>query len=131
MEAIEIHYRKILSAQTYRLEAVSFTKPDGKGGRHEQKNEVYFRRDAVAVLLVDREKEEFILGRQFWLPVFVNPQGEADGYLLEAVPDSLRLGNRPSRHTDLLRGRAYTRHTERILLVSALNLFLFARNLSF
>ena len=97
MEQIHILNRKTLSAQTYRLEEISFTKPGLDGDRHEQKNDVYFRPDAVAVLLVDKEKEEFILTRQLRLPVFLNPQDEAGGYLLEACAGLIEQGESPEQ----------------------------------
>lgn len=48
---------------------------------HEQTNEVYFRPDAVAVLLVDAKAQTFLLARQFRLPAFLN--GSEKGYLVE------------------------------------------------
>jgi len=97
MEAINIEDRKILSDASYRLEELSFTKPDLNGGKHTQTNEVYFRPDAVAVLLVDRAKQEFILARQFRLPAFLNQHGLADGYLMEACAGLIEDGESPEQ----------------------------------
>ena len=95
MEAIKIKNRKILADQSYRLEEISFTKPDLQGKEHSQRNEIYFRPDAVAVLLVDKAKQEFILARQLRLPVFLNPQTGTDGYLLETCAGLIEDGESP------------------------------------
>jgi GDP-mannose pyrophosphatase NudK len=97
MEEIKIGDRRILSDANYRLEEISLTKPDLDGVRHSQKNEVYFRPDAVAVLLVDKAKREFILARQLRLPVFLNPHGAADGYLLEVCAGLIEDGESPEQ----------------------------------
>jgi len=97
MKQIMIKNRKLLSNENYRLEEIDFIKPDTDGNGHEQKNEVYFRPDAVAVLLVNMEKEEFILTRQLRLPVLLNPQDEADGYLLEVCAGLIEQGESPEQ----------------------------------
>jgi len=97
MKQIMIKNRKLLSNATYRLEEIDFIKPDTDGNGHEQKNEVYFRPDAVAVLLVNMEKEEFILARQLRLPVLLNPHEGADGYLLEACAGLIEQGESPEQ----------------------------------
>jgi GDP-mannose pyrophosphatase NudK len=95
MENIKIIDRKVLTDETYRLEEIIFTKPGLDGKVHEQKNEIYFRPDAVAVLLIDKQKEEFILARQIRLPVFLNPQKFSDGYLIEACAGLIEEGEDP------------------------------------
>jgi GDP-mannose pyrophosphatase NudK len=64
MEEIKIVSRAVISDKAYRLEEITFTKPGLDGAGHEQNNEIYFRPDAVSVLLVDRHKQVFILARQ-------------------------------------------------------------------
>jgi len=48
---------------------------------HDEENEVYYRPDAVGVLLVDEKKKLLLLTRQFRLPAFLN--GSESGYLVE------------------------------------------------
>jgi GDP-mannose pyrophosphatase NudK len=92
MEKININKREILSEQTYRLERISFTKPGLEKPGQQLEYEVYFRPDAVTVLLVDHQNEEFILASQIRLPVYLNPQGKARGYLLEACAGLMEEG---------------------------------------
>lgn len=95
MGVIKIESRKTISDHTYRLEEIVFTKSGLDHKIHEQKNEVYFRPDGVAVLLVDVIKEEFILIKQVRLPVFLNPQGTNGGYLIEACAGLIEPGEDP------------------------------------
>lgn len=97
MKQIMIRNRKLLSNEKYKLEEIDFTKPNIEGNSHQQKNEVYFRPDAVAVLLVDTEKEEFILTKQLRLPVLLNPQEGADGFLLEVCAGLIENGESPEQ----------------------------------
>jgi GDP-mannose pyrophosphatase NudK len=95
MSTIDLINRKILSNGKYQLEEVTFTKPGLDGNKHEQKNEIYFRPDAVAVLLVDKQNEEFILTRQIRLATYLNPHDSSDGYLLEACAGLVEEGEEP------------------------------------
>ena len=97
MKQIDINSRALLSNKTYPLEEITFTKRALNGAKHQQKNEIYFRPDAVGVLLVDREHEEFILLKQFRLPVFLNPYRSANGYLLEACAGLVEEGEQPGK----------------------------------
>jgi GDP-mannose pyrophosphatase NudK len=97
MKEININSRALLSDKAYRLEEISFTKFGIDGDKHEQTHEVYYRPDAVSVLLVDRENEEFILAQQLRLPVFLNPHGSTDGYLLEACAGLIEEGEQPEQ----------------------------------
>ena len=49
---------------------------------HDGETEVYYRPDAVGVLLVDGKNEKVLLTRQFRMPAFLN--GSESGYLVEA-----------------------------------------------
>lgn len=62
---------------------------------HEQVNEVYFRPDAVAVLLVDPQRKNFLLTRQFRLPTFLN--GNEKGYLVETCAGLIDEGETPEQ----------------------------------
>lgn len=95
MASIQILNKETLSDQTYLLEAVTYQKPDLKGKLHEQKNEVYYRPDAVAVLLADRKAKKFILTRQFRLPTFLN--GNDSGYLVETCAGLIDEGETPEQ----------------------------------
>src|ERR1700712_1526063 len=81
MSTINIIRRDTIPGTKYPLQKISFQKPDLKGRMHEQENEVYFRPDAVAVLLADNKAQKFLLAKQFRLPAFLN--GSEKGYLLE------------------------------------------------
>jgi GDP-mannose pyrophosphatase NudK len=95
MSTIDLINRKTLSNGKYQLEEVTFTKPGLDGDKHEQNNEIYFRPDAVAVLLVDKQREEFILTRQIRLATYLNPHDSSDGYLLEACAGLIEEGEEP------------------------------------
>jgi GDP-mannose pyrophosphatase NudK len=82
MSTIQILNKETLSDKKYPLQYISFEKPDETGEFHNQEKEVYFRPDAVAVLLADKEHKKILLTRQFRLPTFLN--GNDSGYLLEA-----------------------------------------------
>ena len=97
MKKISIDGRTLLSDKKYPLEEITFIKTAVDGSRHGQKNEVYFRPDAVSVLLVDRENEEFILAKQLRLPVFLNPHGSSGGELLEACAGLIEDGEQPEQ----------------------------------
>jgi GDP-mannose pyrophosphatase NudK len=81
MADIQILDKETLSNKKYKLENISFQKPDAAGKLRDTENEVYFRPDTAAVLLVDRRRHQVLLTRQFRLPTFLN--GNEDGYLVE------------------------------------------------
>ncbi|RFZ84889.1 NUDIX hydrolase [Mucilaginibacter terrenus] len=95
MSTIQILERTLLSDQKYRLERVLFEKPSLKGEMHHQENEVYFRPDAVTVLLVDEEEQKFLFTKQFRLPTFLN--GSETGYLLESCAGLIDEGETPEQ----------------------------------
>lgn len=82
MAAIQILDKQAIGGTIYPLKKVKFEKPDLQGKMHDTENEVYFRPDAVGVLLVDETKEIVLLTRQFRMPAYLN--GSESGYLIEA-----------------------------------------------
>ncbi len=82
MAAIQILNKETLSERKYLLQNVSFEKADAEGVFHNQEREVYFKPDAVAVLLADNDHKKILLTKQFRLPAFLN--GSDSGYLIEA-----------------------------------------------
>lgn len=83
MSTIQILDRKTLSDKKYPLQNIKYEQPDHEGKMHDREKEVYFRPDAVAVLLVDVKAKKLLLTRQFRLPAFLN--GNEKGYLIEAI----------------------------------------------
>lgn len=82
MSDIKIIKEETLSDRKYPLRSYTFQRTGSKGKLLEKKNEVYFRPDAVSVLLVDKVNRKFLFTRQFRLPTYLN--GNDDGYLVEA-----------------------------------------------
>lgn len=82
MATIQILTRETLSSKKYPLQMITYEKPGLDGVFHEKQTEVYFRPDAVAVLLADEQHQKFLLTKQFRLPAFLN--GSDTGYLVEA-----------------------------------------------
>ncbi|MCR8557967.1 NUDIX domain-containing protein [Mucilaginibacter sp. BJC16-A38] len=81
MASIQILNKETLSDKKYPLQYISFEKPDKEGVFHNHEREVYFRPDAVGVLLVDEGQRKILLTKQFRLPAFLN--GSDSGYLVE------------------------------------------------
>lgn len=82
MATIQILNKETLSDKKYPLKYFTLQKPNADGEFHRKEVEVYFRPDAVSVLLIDEDKRQFLLTRQFRLPAYLN--GSDSGYLLEA-----------------------------------------------
>lgn len=82
MATIQIINKETLSDRKYPLEYIRFEKPGRDGTMLDKENEVYFRPDAVSVLLVDKKRSTLLLTRQFRMPTFLN--GNDTGYMLEA-----------------------------------------------
>nr|WP_294790063.1 NUDIX hydrolase [uncultured Mucilaginibacter sp.] len=95
MATINILERKTVPDTQYPLEQIKFQKPDLEGEMHDQTNEVYFRPDAVAVLLADTKAKTFLLTRQFRLPTFLN--GRETGYLVETCAGLIDDGETPEQ----------------------------------
>jgi len=82
MSTIQILKKETLSEVKYPLQYITFEKPDEFGEFHNLAKEVYFRPDAIAVLLVDEDQQKILLTKQFRLATFLN--GNDSGYLVEA-----------------------------------------------
>ncbi|MES2457928.1 MAG: NUDIX domain-containing protein [Bacteroidota bacterium] len=95
MNKIKIIKQQLLSDKTFPLKYISYEKPDLEGSMHGQENEVYFRPDAVAVLLADPGKEVFLLTRQFRMPTYLN--GNETGYLVETCAGLIDSGETPEQ----------------------------------
>lgn len=95
MATINITNRETIAGTTYPLQKITFQKPDLQGHMHQQVNEVYFRPNAVAVLLADPKAEQFLLTRQFRLPAFLN--GSEKGYLAEVCAGLIDEGETPEQ----------------------------------
>jgi len=93
MATIDILQRETVPGTKYPLQTITFQKPDLQGEMHDQTNEVYFRPDAVAVLLVDQKSQSLLLARQFRLPAFLN--GSEKGYLVETCAGLIDEGETP------------------------------------
>jgi GDP-mannose pyrophosphatase NudK len=81
MASIQILNKETLVDKKYPLRNITFEMPDRNGKLLHQENEVYFRPDAVTVLLADRIQKRFLLTKQFRLPTFLN--GNNAGFLVE------------------------------------------------
>jgi nudix-type nucleoside diphosphatase (YffH/AdpP family) len=95
MSTIQILNRETLSDNKYPLKNFTYLKPDAEGNMQEQKTEVYYRPDAVAVLLYDQDKQKFLLSKQFRLPAYLN--GNESGYLPEACAGLIDEGETPEQ----------------------------------
>ncbi|PRY50280.1 nudix-type nucleoside diphosphatase (YffH/AdpP family) [Arcticibacter pallidicorallinus] len=93
MSDIKIIKEETLSDKKYPLKFYTFQRTGSKGKLLEKKNEVYFRPDAVTVLLVDSVNSKFLLIKQFRLPTFLN--GNETGYLVEACAGLIDEGESP------------------------------------
>lgn len=95
MASIQILQKELLSNNKYPLKNITFQKPDLDGNMHEQKHEVYFRPDAVSILLADKNEKVFLFTRQFRLPTYLN--GNEYGYLLETCAGLIEDGETPEQ----------------------------------
>lgn len=95
MATINILERKTVVDTRYPLQQIKFQKPDRQGQMHDQTNEVYFRPDAVTVLLADQVAETFLFTHQFRLPTFLN--GSETGYMLETCAGLIDEGETPEQ----------------------------------
>ncbi len=93
MSDIKIIQEETLSDRKYPLKSYTFQRTGSKGQLLKKKNEVYFRPDAVTVLLVDSVNKKFLLTRQFRLPTYLN--GSETGYLVEACAGLIDEGESP------------------------------------
>lgn len=93
MSDIKILKEETLSDKKYPLKYYTFQRTGSKGKLLEKKMEVYFRPDAVVVLLVDSANRKFLLTKQFRLPTYLN--GNDTGYLVEACAGLIDEGESP------------------------------------
>lgn len=95
MSAVNIVSKETLSHDRYLLQKVVFEKAGPDGIRYERVNEVYFRPDAICVLLVDEQQQKFLLTKQFRLATYLN--GNADGYIIETCAGLIDEGETPEQ----------------------------------
>ncbi len=81
MSNIQILNKETLSQKKYLLEYITFEKPDASGEFKNSAKEVYYRPDAIGVLLTDESRKMLLFTKQFRLPAFLN--GSDSGYLIE------------------------------------------------
>lgn len=93
MSDIHIIEQETLADRKYPLKFYTFQRTGSKGKLLEKKNEVYFRPDAVTVLLIDDANKKFLLTKQFRLPTYLN--GNEEGYLVEACAGLIDEGESP------------------------------------
>lgn len=93
MSEVKIISTHTLSDKKYPLKEIKFQKP-GHGGRPvEHLHEIYYRPDAVAVLLVDYEESKLLLTTQFRVASYMN--GNPSGDLIEACAGLIDKGETP------------------------------------
>lgn len=95
MAEIQITNRETLSERKFPLKYFTYQKPDSKGVMQSHENEIYYRPDAVAVLLFNAEQKKFLLTRQFRLATYLN--GNDEGYLIEACAGLIDEGETPEQ----------------------------------
>src|SRR5206468_12839140 len=77
------------------LQNITYYKFNKQGEAHKMKAEVYFRPDAVALLLYNDEEKVFLLTQQFRMPVYLNTSDT--GHLTEACAGLIDEGETPEQ----------------------------------
>lgn len=95
MAEIKIIREETLSDKKYPLKYYTFQRTNSKGELLEKKNEIYFRPDAVTVLLVDKVNRKFLLTRQFRMATYLN--ANPSGKLVEACAGIIDEGESPEQ----------------------------------
>jgi len=95
MSTIKILNSETLSDRKFPLKTFTYLKPDAEGKMQEQKTEVYYRPDAVGILLYDQDKQKLLLTQQFRLPTYLN--GNDSGYITEACAGLIDEGETPEQ----------------------------------
>jgi len=95
MDQIEITQTEELANSKFPLKSYTYLKPDMNNEMQEHKAEVYFRPDAVAVLLYDENEQRFLLTRQFRFPTYLNQN--PGGYIIEACAGLIDEGETPEQ----------------------------------
>jgi nudix-type nucleoside diphosphatase (YffH/AdpP family) len=95
MSNVQIIDKETLSDKKFPLKSISF-QLFGKSGKAINKvNEIYYRPDAVAVLLYDEQRRKIMLTRQFRLATFLN--SNESGYLIEVCAGLIDEGETPEQ----------------------------------
>lgn len=95
MDRIEITQTEVLANNKFPLKSYTYSKPDKNNQIVEHKAEVYFRPDAVALLLYDEGAQKFLLTRQFRFPTYLNQN--PGGYIIEACAGLIDDGETPEQ----------------------------------
>ena len=93
MSKISIIQTQQLSNKRFQLNTYTYIKPNASGEMQEHNAEVYFRPDAVALLLYDENERKFLLTRQFRFPTFLNQN--PDGQIVEVCAGLIDEGETP------------------------------------
>jgi nudix-type nucleoside diphosphatase (YffH/AdpP family) len=93
--SVKIFSETILSDKKYPLKEISFEKPGHGGKLVKQLHEIYYRPDAVAVLLVDYQEQTLLLTEQFRVASYLN--GNVSGNLIEACAGLIDEGESPEQ----------------------------------
>lgn len=93
MNEIEIFSEQTIANNKYPLKEISFEKPGRAGKRVKQLHEVYYRPDAVAVLMVDNQQGKMLFTSQFRIASYIN--GNPSGNLLEVCAGLIDEGESP------------------------------------
>ena len=95
MSNVQILDKETLSDKKFPLKNIKF-QLFGKNGKAINKtNEIYFRPDAIAILLYDEQRQKFMLTRQFRLATFLNSNDT--GYLVEVCAGLIDEGETPEQ----------------------------------
>lgn len=95
MSEVKIFSEITLSDKKYPLKEISFEKPGHGGKPIKQLHEIYYRPDAVAVLLVDYQEQTLLLTEQFRVASYLN--GNSSGNLIEACAGLIDEGESPEQ----------------------------------
>lgn len=95
MAGIKIINTEILSDKKYTLKQIAFERPNLKGEKELRKNEIYFRPDAAAVLLINAERNTMLFTRQLRIATYFN--GNPTGYLTEVCAGLIDEGETPGQ----------------------------------
>lgn len=93
MSDVKIISETTLVSKKYPLKEISFEKPGHGGKPVKQLHEIYYRPDAVAVLMVDYAERTVLLTSQFRVASYIN--GNPSGNLIEACAGLIDEGESP------------------------------------
>ena len=95
MSDVKILSETTLASKKYPLREISFEKPGHGGKPVKQLHEIYYRPDAVAVLMVDYAEHKILLTSQFRVASYIN--GNDSGNLTEACAGLIDEGESPEQ----------------------------------